>query len=422
MWNFKSALTDRQINGPSAFYDCVNRQLRSLRRAQLSTILSASERSGRTSTKREGTLGAAPQEPTQAPTSGPQGSTRVKTPALATASPTFRQGSGNDASTGRESPRHQPAPQPVVQERSLPPGASPNPRSDGGSPRAQAKESDSWMWLAGWLSFLGVTAARRLVQRRRRSCPKCGASMAGTVCSQCLRASAEASARAEAESEAKRRAEEEQRRKEERRRAHERLRSVEDLNRLTGAEFEDLIGSLFVEDGYAVDHCGASGDEGIDLVLRLGNSKDVVQCKRWKADIGSPVVRDFYGALMHAGARHGFIITTASFTVSARSFAVGKPITLLDGFDIIRWLEGHYSSQWNSRQRSDSANRSADSFDPYAVLGVPRTATKDEIRAAYRDRMAKYHPDKVTHLGDELQELARTKALALNRAYEILNR
>jgi hypothetical protein len=62
-----------------------------------------------------------------------------------------------------------------------------------------------------------------------------------------------------------------------------------------------------------------------------------------------------------------------------------------------------------------------DIFDPYAVLGVARTASKEEIRTAYKDAMTKYHPDKVAHLGEELQDVAREKAQALNRAYRLLN-
>jgi len=34
--------------------------------------------------------------------------------------------------------------------------------------------------------------------------------------------------------------------------------------------------------------------------------------------------------------------------------------------------------------------------------------------------VAKYHPDKVTHLGKEFQELAHRKLVAIQRAYEIL--
>ena len=248
------------------------------------------------------------------------------------------------------------------------------------------------------------------------------------MCEKCHRAAADRLTREAAEHEAAQRAWAEDQRREKERRENERqaeerrrLRTLADLQRLTGREFEELIGSLFARDGYTVRHCGASGDEGIDLILEMGYAKDVVQCKRWKADIGSPVVRDFYGALMHAGARHGFIITTASYSPSARSFALGKQITLLAGADILRWLDGQPASHQRFRQGIGPNTSNDDRFNPHAALGVSPAATKAEIRAAYRDGMAKYHPDKVAHLGIELQEVAKKKALELNQAYEILN-
>jgi curved DNA-binding protein CbpA len=63
--------------------------------------------------------------------------------------------------------------------------------------------------------------------------------------------------------------------------------------------------------------------------------------------------------------------------------------------------------------------RSRSEPDPYAVLGVPRNATPDEIKAAYRDLVAKYHPDR--HQGNPLEALAAAKLAEINRAYEILS-
>ena len=57
--------------------------------------------------------------------------------------------------------------------------------------------------------------------------------------------------------------------------------------------------------------------------------------------------------------------------------------------------------------------------DPYFVLGLARDAGEAEIRAAYRDLVAKYHPDK--HQGNPLEGLAAEKMAELNRAYEILS-
>jgi|WetSurMetagenome_2_1015567.scaffolds.fasta_scaffold322910_2 hypothetical protein len=58
-------------------------------------------------------------------------------------------------------------------------------------------------------------------------------------------------------------------------------------------------------------------------------------------------------------------------------------------------------------------------FDPYAVLGVARNATDAEIRVAYRELVARYHPDK--HAGNPLEGLAAEKMAEINRAYEILS-
>ncbi len=58
--------------------------------------------------------------------------------------------------------------------------------------------------------------------------------------------------------------------------------------------------------------------------------------------------------------------------------------------------------------------------DAYKVLGVTCSASGDAIKAAYRERMKEYHPDKVAHLGEELQELALEKSQEIQRAYRQL--
>lgn len=63
--------------------------------------------------------------------------------------------------------------------------------------------------------------------------------------------------------------------------------------------------------------------------------------------------------------------------------------------------------------------RSETELDPYEVLGVPRTATAEEIRAAYLALVRKFHPDQ--HHGHPLEELAAERLAQINRAYEILS-
>jgi hypothetical protein len=152
------------------------------------------------------------------------------------------------------------------------------------------------------------------------------------------------------------------------------------------------------------------------MVLEMEGSKDIVQCKRWIDDIGAPVIGEFYRLMMHAGARRGFVIATGSFTHSAKEFVDGKPITLIDGHYLLAWISWARSA----REEARAAQRGRD-FNPYDILGISPRASEDEIRSAYRGLVTKYHPDKVAHLGHEFQAIAEEKALAINRAFEMLN-
>lgn len=54
----------------------------------------------------------------------------------------------------------------------------------------------------------------------------------------------------------------------------------------------------------------------------------------------------------------------------------------------------------------------------YRILEVERTATDEELKKAYRKMAVKYHPDKVSHLGEEFRKTAEEKFKAVNEAWE----
>lgn len=57
---------------------------------------------------------------------------------------------------------------------------------------------------------------------------------------------------------------------------------------------------------------------------------------------------------------------------------------------------------------------------PYDILGVKPGASKKEIQKAYKDAIKKYHPDKLSHLGEEFSHLANEKFLEIQNAYDTL--
>jgi molecular chaperone DnaJ len=58
--------------------------------------------------------------------------------------------------------------------------------------------------------------------------------------------------------------------------------------------------------------------------------------------------------------------------------------------------------------------------NPYEVLGIKENATEAEIKAAYREQVKKYHPDKFQN--NPLYDLAEDKLREVNEAYETLTK
>lgn len=105
------------------------------------------------------------------------------------------------------------------------------------------------------------------------------------------------------------------------------------LDAMTWRDFERLVGDGFRLQGYRVAETGGGGpDGGVDLVLKKGSEKFVVQCKQWRAlKVGVTVVRELYGVMAARGAAGGFVVTSGRFTGDAVEFARGRNIELIDG-------------------------------------------------------------------------------------------
>jgi curved DNA-binding protein CbpA len=57
----------------------------------------------------------------------------------------------------------------------------------------------------------------------------------------------------------------------------------------------------------------------------------------------------------------------------------------------------------------------------YELLELAPTATPEEIKKTFRQQIARYHPDKVHHLGKEFQDMAAIRAAELTEAYRVLS-
>jgi restriction system protein len=119
---------------------------------------------------------------------------------------------------------------------------------------------------------------------------------------------------------------------------HEKTKTLEDIRNMSWREFETFVGEVFRRQGYSVEETGGGGaDGGIDLILRSGSEKMLVQCKQWRTfQVGVKIVREMYGLLMAEDADRVFIVSVGSYTKDAAEFARGKPIELIDGDKLVK--------------------------------------------------------------------------------------
>ena len=63
-----------------------------------------------------------------------------------------------------------------------------------------------------------------------------------------------------------------------------------------------------------------------------------------------------------------------------------------------------------------------ETIDPFAVIGVPASAAFDEVHAAWRQKLAEYHPDRFARAGEKIRQLANTETQRINAAYQAIAR
>ena len=73
----------------------------------------------------------------------------------------------------------------------------------------------------------------------------------------------------------------------------------------------------------------------------IRGGKYVIQAKRYTNTVGVAAVRDLYGTVMHEGADRGILVTTSDYGADSVGFAKDKPLTLINGAQLLSLLEKH---------------------------------------------------------------------------------
>jgi restriction system protein len=127
------------------------------------------------------------------------------------------------------------------------------------------------------------------------------------------------------------------------------LREEANLAAMPWEDFEHLVRQLFewmfTREGIQVKVTRASRDRGVDAIMfdpdPIRGGKYVVQAKRYTRPVDVAAVRDLYGTVVNEGANRGILVTTSSYGPDTYEFAKDKPISLIDGPNLIALLRQH---------------------------------------------------------------------------------
>jgi hypothetical protein len=122
------------------------------------------------------------------------------------------------------------------------------------------------------------------------------------------------------------------------------LEQTTNLRLLSAREFEQLVGELLRREGWVVEEVGEHGkaDGGIDLCVRRGDRRTLVQCKRWHSwQVGVEEVRQLAGAMLREGLQRGsgMLVTLSDFSPAAAAEAKTVGIDLIAGPELALRLE-----------------------------------------------------------------------------------
>ena len=124
-----------------------------------------------------------------------------------------------------------------------------------------------------------------------------------------------------------------------------------------------------------------------------------------------------YRSLLFLIPAHWFFNLTTSILISYFSI----PITMgIRGTNALIKERQRRGQEHKGEETTPPVTVPACEPDPYAILGLNKGASREAIQAEYRRQLMLYHPDKVQHLGAELQVLAHEKTLQIQKAFKML--
>ena len=107
------------------------------------------------------------------------------------------------------------------------------------------------------------------------------------------------------------------------------MASVDDIERMSGIEYEQFCSKLLQQAGWVVTLTKSSGDQGVDIIADRAHTRIALQCKKYSSPVGNFAVQQICGGVKFVHANFGVVVTNAGFTPQARQLAKCTGIFLI---------------------------------------------------------------------------------------------
>lgn len=106
--------------------------------------------------------------------------------------------------------------------------------------------------------------------------------------------------------------------------------TLDNIDLMSGYEFESFIAQLFKNLEYQVDITKSSGDQGADIIIEKNNERTVIQTKCYTYPVGNKAIQEVVSSKKIYNANKAMVITNSLFTKSAIQLAKANSVILWD--------------------------------------------------------------------------------------------
>ena len=106
--------------------------------------------------------------------------------------------------------------------------------------------------------------------------------------------------------------------------------TIDEIDMMTGKEFENFIANFFTKQGYSTSLTKASGDQGIDVLIEKNGIKTGIQLKCYSGTVGNSAIQEACAAKSFYKCNKVMVITNSHFSKSAKELARANNVILWD--------------------------------------------------------------------------------------------